>query len=34
VLADGWPGMLDHIGATPTEGRTAAGQARLDELIA
>ena len=34
-LADGWPGLLaDHIGATPTGGRTAAGQAGLDGLIA
>ena len=33
LLADGWPGLLDHVGATPTEGRTAAGQAALDELI-
>ena len=34
LLADGWPGLLDHIGATPAEGRTAAGQAALDEMIA
>jgi Uncharacterised protein family (UPF0236) len=34
LLADGWPGLLDHIGGTPTEGRTSAGQAALDELIA
>jgi hypothetical protein len=34
VLADGWPGLLDHIGATPSEGRTAAGQAGVDGLIA
>jgi hypothetical protein len=33
LLADGWSGVLDHVGATPTEGRTAAGQAGLDELI-
>ena len=33
LLAVGWPGLLDHIGATPAEGRTAAGQAGLDELI-
>jgi hypothetical protein len=33
LLADGWPGLLDHIGATPAEGRTAAGQAGVDELI-
>jgi hypothetical protein len=33
LLADGWPGLLDHIGATPTGGRTAVGQAGLDELI-
>ena len=34
VLADGWPGLLDHIGATPTEGGTTAGQAALDGLVA
>jgi hypothetical protein len=34
LLADGWPGLLDHVGATPSEGRTAAGQAGLDGLIA
>ncbi len=33
LLADGWPGLLDHIGATPGEGRTAVGQAALDEMI-
>ena len=33
LLADGWPGLLDHIGATPGEGRTASGQAGLDESI-
>lgn len=33
LLADGWPGLLDHIGATASEARTAAGQAGLDELI-
>ena len=33
LLADGWPGLLDHIGTTPVEGRTAAGQAALDEMI-
>jgi hypothetical protein len=33
LLADGWPGLLDHIGAAPAEGRTAAGQAAVDELI-
>lgn len=33
LLADGWPGLLGHIGATPSEGRTAAGQAGLDGLI-
>jgi hypothetical protein len=33
LLADGWPGLLDHIGTTPTEGRSAAGQASLDGLI-
>ena len=33
LLADGWPGLLDHIGTTPVEGRTAAGQAALDATI-
>ena len=33
LLADGWPGLLDHIGATPAEGRTTSGQAALDDLI-
>lgn len=33
LLADGWPGLLDHIGATPSEGRPAGGQASVDELI-
>lgn len=33
LLADGWPGLLDHLGTTPIEGRTAAGQAGLDDLI-
>jgi hypothetical protein len=33
LLADGWPGLLDHIGATVSEARTATGQAGLDELI-
>ena len=34
LLADGWPGLLDHVGATPTQGRTTAGQTGLDEMIA
>lgn len=33
LLADGWPGLLDHVGETAAEGRTAAGQAGLDGLI-
>jgi hypothetical protein len=33
LLADGWPGLLDHIGATSSEDRTTAGQAGLDESI-
>jgi hypothetical protein len=33
LLADGWPGLLDHVGATPAEGRAAGGQAGVDELI-
>ena len=33
LLADGWPGLLDHIGAMPTEDRTESGQDSLDELI-
>lgn len=32
-LADGWPGLLDHVGATPAEGRAPAGQAGIDEMI-
>jgi hypothetical protein len=34
LLSDGWPGLLDRIGATPMEGRTATGQAGVDDLIA
>ena len=34
LLADGWPGLLDHVGATPAEGRAAAGRAGLDDMIA
>ena len=34
LLADGWPGLLDHIGGTPGEGRTTGGQAALDEMVA
>jgi len=33
LLADGWPGLLDHVGATPSEGRTPSGQAAIDEMI-
>jgi len=33
LLADGWPGLLDHIGETPSEGRTPSAQAALDEMI-
>jgi hypothetical protein len=33
LIADGWPGLLDHIGATPTEGRSAGSQAGVDELV-
>lgn len=33
LLRDGWPGLLDHIGATPIEGRSPAGQAGLDEMV-
>jgi Uncharacterised protein family (UPF0236) len=33
LLANGWHGLLDHIGETPTEARTPAGQAGIDELI-
>jgi hypothetical protein len=33
LLADGWPGLLDHLGATPTEGRTPSAQAAVDELV-
>ena len=34
LSADGWPGLLDHVGATASQARTAAGQAGLDEMIA
>jgi hypothetical protein len=34
LLADGWPGLLDHVGGTPAAGRTAGGQAALDEMVA
>lgn len=34
LLADGWGGLMDQIGQMPVEGRTAAGQAALDETIA
>jgi hypothetical protein len=33
LLSDGWPGLLDHIGATPTEGRTPTAQDSIDGLI-
>lgn len=33
LLADGWPGLLDHVGATPMAGRTAAGQSALDAML-
>jgi hypothetical protein len=33
LLSDGWPGLLDHIGATASEARTPTGQASLDDLI-
>jgi hypothetical protein len=33
LLADGWPGLLDHIGETPSEGRTPSGQTALDEMV-
>ena len=33
LLADGWPGLLDHIGSTLTRSVTSAGQAAIDELI-
>jgi len=33
LLADGWPGLIDHVGATPAEGRTEAGQEAIDEMI-
>ena len=34
LLGDGWNGLMDRVGALPMEGRTAAGQAALDETIA
>jgi hypothetical protein len=33
LLSGGWPGLLGHVGATPAAGRTAAGQAALDDLL-
>ena len=33
LLADGWPGLLDHVGQTPAEGRLAAGQTAVDERL-
>jgi hypothetical protein len=33
LLADGWPGLLDHVGGTPSEGRTATGWAAIGEMI-
>ena len=33
LLADGWNGLLDYLGATPAEVRTAGGQAGVDALI-
>ena len=33
LLADGWPGLMDHVGATPSEGRTDSQQEALDEMV-
>jgi hypothetical protein len=33
LLADGWPGLLDHVGATTALGMTDAGRAAVDELL-
>lgn len=33
VPANGWPGLLDHIGTTPVLAPTTGGQASLDQLI-
>ncbi len=33
LMAAGWPGLLDHIGGTPSEDRTESGQAALDGLV-
>ena len=33
LLADGWPGLHDHIGGSSTEDRTEAGQAALDAML-
>jgi hypothetical protein len=33
LLADGRPGLLDHVGATPAGGRTEAGRAALEEML-
>lgn len=34
LLADGWNGLMDRIGATPMEGRSAVGQAAMDRTDA
>ena len=34
LLADGWPGLLDHIDATPMDASTLTTRASLDGLIA
>jgi hypothetical protein len=34
LLADGWPGLLDHVGGTPAEGRTPSAGAAVDEMVA
>lgn len=34
LLADGWPGLLDHIGATPMEAVTTTARQSVDGLIA
>jgi hypothetical protein len=34
LLADGWPGLLDHIGATPMEAVTPTSRESVDGLIA
>lgn len=33
LLADGWPGLCDEVGALLTDGMSAAGRAAVDEMV-